>query len=302
MRYQVFIKKDGDFKNTHSFLLDSKNSLFTPITLDISFASDTYKGSFGKTLLIGGAPGYFGAIALSGKSALYSGSRYVEVMTTKEHSELLPIYQPELITSYEITNFYERIISYKNLLIGPGMSDDIWSKSIFNHVKKYLVNHATNINCVIDGGFLTILADEPFKYDNWVMTPHIGEAAKLLNKKPHEVEADRIKSARELQSTYGGTIVLKGPKTIIQTKSSTYICNHGNSAMGTAGMGDCLAGTILSLVTLVNEDDRDNSVLFAVGIHSLAADIINRDDGPFGLLASDVIIKINELLNTIYIK
>ena len=72
--------------------------------------------------------------------------------------------------------------------------------------------------------------------------------------------------------------------------------------MGTAGMGDCLAGTILSLITLANKDDIDTSILFSIGIHSLAADMINDNIGPIGLLASDVIIKINKLLNTIKVK
>jgi NAD(P)H-hydrate repair Nnr-like enzyme with NAD(P)H-hydrate dehydratase domain len=147
-----------------------------------------------------------------------------------------------------------------------------------------------------------MLSKEPYKYDNWIMTPHIGEAAKLLNKKPSDIEADRLKAAKKLQQKYGGIIVLKGPKTIIQTKTNSYICDHGNQGMGTAGMGDCLAGTVLSLITLANKDDRISSVLFAVGIHSLAADVIKEEIGDVGLLASQVIIKINKLLNEIKVK
>jgi NAD(P)H-hydrate epimerase len=134
------------------------------------------------------------------------------------------------------------------------------------------------------------------------MTPHIGEAAQLLKKKSSYIEADRSKAAKELQEKYGGIIVLKGPKTIIQTKENSYICNHGNQGMGTAGMGDCLAGTVLSLITLANKSDRTTSVLFAIGIHSLAADIIKKETGDIGLLASQVIIKINKLLNEIKVK
>ena len=302
MRYQVFIKNIDSHKNTYSFALESINKKYLPIYFDIPFTMDTYKKTFGKTIILGGAPGYFGAIAISGRAALYSGSRYVEIMTTKEHSEVLPIYQPELITSYKLSDFHKKILSYKNLLIGPGMSDDKWSHDLFTLMKKYLCSQHSEIKCIIDGGFLSILSKKPFKYDNWVMTPHIGEAAKLLNKKPRDREINRIKSAKELQSVYGGIIVLKGPKTIVQTKSNTYVCNHGNSGMGTAGMGDCLAGTILSLITLANKDDIDTSILFSIGIHSLAADMINDNIGPIGLLASDVIIKINKLLNTIKVK
>jgi hydroxyethylthiazole kinase-like uncharacterized protein yjeF len=302
MKYQIFTKKDVSHKNIYSFRLTPEKKLSEILCLDIPLNQNTYKKSFGKTLIIGGASGYLGAAIISGKSALYSGSRYVEIMTTKPHSIALSTYQPELITSYKMSDFQKKIVSYKNLLIGPGMSNDDWSKKIFMKIKKYLSSQPVKVNCVIDGGFLSMLSKEPYKYDNWVMTPHIGEAAKLLNKKPSDIEADRLKAAKKLQEKYGGIIVLKGPKTIIQTKTNSYICNHGNQGMGTAGMGDCLAGTVLSLITLANKDDRISSVLFAVGIHSLAADVIKEETGDIGLLASQVIIKINKLLNEIKVK
>ena len=302
MKYQIFTKKDVNHKNIYSFRLTPEKKLSQTLCLDIPLSQNTYKKSFGKTLIIGGASGYLGAAIISGKAALYSGSRYVEIMTTKPHSIALPTYQPELITSYKMSDFQKKIVSYKNLLIGPGMSNDDWSKKIFMKIKKYLSSQPIKVNCVIDGGFLSMLSKEPYKYDNWVMTPHIGEAAKLLNKKPSDIEADRLKAAKRLQQKYGGIIVLKGPKTIIQTKTNSYICNHGNQGMGTAGMGDCLAGTVLSLITLANKDDRISSILFAVGIHSLAADVIKEETGDIGLLASQVIMKINKLLNEIKVK
>ena len=302
MKYQIFVKKYISRKNIFSFTLTPEKKLLQTLFVDIPFNQNTYKKSFGKTLIIGGASGYLGAAIISGKSALYSGSRYVEIMTTKPHSMILPTHQPELITSYKISDFQKKIISYKNLLIGPGMSNDDWSKKIFIKIKKYLRSQSTKINCVIDGGFLSILSKDPYKYDGWIMTPHIGEAAQLLKKKSSYIEADRLKAAKELQEKYGGIIILKGPKTIIQTKENSYICNHGNQGMGTAGMGDCLAGTVLSLITLANKSDRTTSILFATGIHSLAADIIKKETGDIGLLASQVIIKINKLLNEIKVK
>ena len=302
MKYQIFTKKDLGHKNIYSFTLTPEKKSLQILHFDIPLNQNTYKKSFGKTMIIGGASGYLGATIISGKSALYSGSRYVEIMTTKPHAMVLSTHQPELITSYKISNFQKKIVSYKNLLIGPGMSNDDWSKKIFVKIKRYLNSQPVKINCVIDGGFLSMLSKDPYKYDNWIMTPHIGEAAKLLKKKPSDIETDRLKSAKELQHKYGGIIVLKGPKTIIQTKTNSYICNHGNQGMGTAGMGDCLAGTILSLITLANKNDKVSSILFSVGIHSLAADIIKEETGDVGLLASEVIIKINKLLNEIKVK
>ena len=302
MKYQVFIKNKDIGKKIHSFFLDSQKKSLEPLYFNISINKNTYKKSFGKTLIVGGADGYLGAAIISGKAALYSGSRYVEIMTTKSHSEVLPIYQPELITSYKLSGLDKKIISYKNLLIGPGMSNDSWSRKIFLEVKKYLATKPPDTKCIVDGGFLSMLAKSPYKYDNWVMTPHIGEAAKLLGLKASDIEANRLEMAKKLQSRFGGIVVLKGPNTIVATKAESYVCQHGNQAMGTAGMGDCLAGTILSLVTLTDIDDRVASVLFSVGIHSLAADLINEDHGSMGLLASDVIIKINKLINKISVK
>ena len=302
MKYQIFIKKDISHENIFSFTLTPGKKLSQTLFFDIPFNKNTYKKSFGKSLIIGGASGYLGAAIISGKSALYSGSRYLEIMTIKSHSMVLATHQPELITSYKISDFQKKIISYKNLLIGPGMSNDDWSKKIFIKTKKFLRSQSTEINCVIDGGFLSILSENPYKCDYWIMTPHTGEAAKLLNKKPSDIEVDRLKAAKELQEKYGGIVVLKGAKTVIQTKENSYICNHGNQGMGTAGMGDCLAGTVLSLIGLANKDDKISAVLFATGIHSLAADIIKEESGDIGLLASQVIMKINKLLNEIKVK
>ena len=94
MKYQIFIKKDISHKNIFSFTLTPEKKILQNIFFNIPLNQNTYKKSFGKTLIIGGASGYLGAALISGKSALSSGSRYVEIMTTKSHSEVLPIYQP----------------------------------------------------------------------------------------------------------------------------------------------------------------------------------------------------------------
>ena len=146
MKYQIFIKKDISHKNIFSFTLTPEKKILQNIFFNIPLNQNTYKKSFGKTLIIGGASGYLGAAIISGKSALYSGSRYVEIMTTKPHSMILSTHQPELITSYKISDFQKKIISYKNLLIGPGMSNDDWSKKIFIKVKRYLSSQSEKIN------------------------------------------------------------------------------------------------------------------------------------------------------------
>ena len=258
---------------------------------------DSYKKSYGKTLIVGGANGYLGAVLISGLAALRSGSRYVEVFSTDTNHSLIPLRQPELMTSSDIKHLNHKFKTYKNLLLGPGISGDEWSREAFSIFKKFCQNKKTNKNIVVDAGFLSLLSEDQFSNDKWVLTPHIGEAAKLLNTSVKNIQDNRLDSAIEIQKIYGGIIILKGHDTIIQTQSNSYVCKHGNSSMGTAGMGDCLAGTLISLISLANEKDYNNAILYAVALHSMAADNILASRGKFGILASDVIVEINNLLN-----
>ena len=226
-----------------------------------------------------------------------AGSRYVDVFTTKKNYSILSTNQPELITSYDIGSLYKKISDYRNILIGPGLSSNEWSNRIFLDAKKVLEEYDSKKNIVIDAGFLNLLAENPFRYENWILTPHVGEAARLLNTSNDNIQNNRLESAKMIQEKYGGIVVLKGHETIIQTKSDSFICTHGNSAMGTAGMGDCLAGIIISLISLVDLKDYNNAILYAVAIHSIAADNLSDKQGKIGLLASDVIIEVNKLLN-----
>mgnify|MGYP001380972196 FL=1 len=258
---------------------------------------NTYKKSYGKTLIVGGADGYLGAVLISGFAALRSGSRYVEVFSTDTNHSLIPLHRPELMTSYDIKKLDHKFNNYKNLLLGPGISNNEWSRETFSIFKNFCQNKNTDKNIVIDAGFLSLLAVDQFRYDKWVLTPHIGEAAQLLNTSTKHIQDNRLGSAKEIQKIYGGIIILKGHNTIIQTQDNSYICTHGNNSMGTAGMGDCLAGTLISLMSLVNAKDYNNAILYAVALHSMAADNILANKGKFGILANDVIVEINNLLN-----
>ncbi len=295
MSYKIFSEYLEDHQYYISLNKDSKNKLFAQF--EIIQNKNIHKSSFGKTLIVGGSDEYLGAILISSVSALRSGSRYVDVFTTKKNHSIVSTHQPELITSYDIDLLYKKIAAYKNILIGPGLSENEWSKKIFLDTKNAIDNNGAKKNIVIDAGFLNILAANPFKNDNWILTPHTGEAAKLLNTKKTEIQNNRLYAARMIQQKYGGIVVLKGHETIIQTKSDAYICSHGNSAMGTAGMGDCLAGIIISLISLVDINNYNNAIIYAVAIHSFAADNLSKKHGKIGLLASDVIMEVNKLLN-----
>ena len=295
MPYKIFSEYLQDHKYYISLIKNSKNKLFSKFK--IIEHRNIHKKSFGKTLIIGGTDEYLGAILISSISALRSGSRYVNVFTTKKNHSILSINQPELITSYDIDSLPNKIFDSKNILIGPGLSSNKWSEKIFLDTKKVLESSGSNKNIVIDAGFLNLLAVDPFRYENWILTPHVGEAARLLNTSKDNIQSNRLDSAKMIQEKYGGVVILKGYETIIQTKADSFVCSHGNSAMGTAGMGDCLAGIIISLISLVDLKDYNNAILYAVGIHSIAADNLSSKQGKIGLLASDVIMEVNKLLN-----
>ena len=295
MSYKIFYESLRDHEYFISLDESPKSKLLA--VFDVPDNKNIYKNSFGKTLIIGGSDGYLGAVIISGIAALRSGSRYVEICTTKEHHFLLPLYQPELLTSHDTKSLAEKFNIYKNFLIGPGLSSDNWSMQMFSKFKDLINHNLSHKNIIIDAGFLNILSNEPFRNDKWVLTPHIGEAACLLNTSKTTIKDNRLDSAKEIQKKYGGIVILKGHETIIQTHNDSYICKHGNSGMGTAGMGDCLAGTILSLISMVDEKNYNNAILFAVAIHSYAADRIMINKGKIGLLANDVINEINSLLN-----
>ena len=286
-------------ENYQSFSLISSSGLSKKKSLSFDIIQDmnTYKKSYGKTLIIGGDEGYLGAIIISSRSALYSGSRYVEAFSTKNHANILATYQPELITSYSVEKLYKVIKDFQNILIGPGLSENKWSVNIFKKFKKYLLGNNIEQNVIADAGFLNILSNYPFKFDNWILTPHVGEAAKLLDTNTKKIQENRLEAATRLQKKYGGVVVLKGPGTIIKDNHDAYVCSHGNHGMGTAGMGDCLAGIILSMVSMVDNKDYIKSILYAVGVHSLSADLIKSKNGTIGLLASNVMRKVNKLLN-----
>ena len=295
MGYKIFSESLGDHEFSISLKKYPNNEIFSDFCLidDVNL----YKNSFGKTLIVGGTEGYLGAILISGIAALRSGSRYIEIFSTQKHSSLISFNQPEFITSYDFETLKDKLRNYKNLLLGPGISYDDWSKRTFSYFTEFLADNKLEKNMVIDAGYLNLLTGQKLRNDSWILTPHVGEAANLLGLSKEDIQKNRVGSAKKLQKIYGGIIVLKGHDTIIQTVENTYVCSHGNSSMGTAGMGDCLAGIILSLISLVNVKDYNNAILYAVAIHSLAADNIFKKKGGIGLLASDVIIEVNNLLN-----
>ena len=142
-----------------------------------------------------------------------------------------------------------------------------------------------------------MLGNSPQHDDNWVLTPHPGEAAGLLHGTTATVQRDRYAALHRLQQQFGGTIVLKGLGTLIGCdENQTYICEAGNSGMASPGMGDALSGVIAGLIaqglSLVD------AAKLGVYVHARAADLAVGGPGERGLLATDLLPFMRQLINS----
>ncbi len=157
---------------------------------------------------------------------------------------------------------------------------------------------ATDLPLVLDADGLNLLAQSPFSRSNWILTPHPGEASRLLAApaalKP-PVQADRLAAVQALQSRYQGTVLLKGAGTLIANAAGTQLCPYGNPGMSVAGMGDLLSGTIGGLLAQ-GLGQLEAACLGAV-VHALAADCVVASQGERGLLASELLPEIRRLIN-----
>jgi NAD(P)H-hydrate epimerase len=173
--------------------------------------------------------------------------------------------------------------------LGPGLGQSSWSRGIFRAVL------ASARPLVLDADALNLLAEAPQRCDHWVLTPHPGEAARLLGVAVADVQADRPGAAAELQGRYGGTIVLKGAGSIVQTATDgAWICDRGNPGMATAGMGDVLAGVIAGIAAQCGE--LASAARAGVFVHAAAGDLA-AVDGERGLVAGDVVARLRACVN-----
>lgn len=250
-----------------------------------------HKGHFGHVLLIGGNHGYAGAIRLAGEAALRSGAGLVSIATRSAHSGFLNIGRPELMcqAAENVADVQAMLDKASVLVIGPGLGQDAWAQAMLDAVLK------TDKPCVMDADALNLLAQKPVFRDNWIMTPHPGEAARLLACNNHEIAKDRYVAVRNLQTQYGGVCVLKGAGSLIADANSIYVSTTGNPGMASGGMGDVLSGITGAL--LAQGLSSIEAAKLAVYLHGEAADHIADELGERGMLASDLLPKIRELLN-----
>ena len=250
-----------------------------------------HKGRHGHVLVIGGGEGMAGAARLAGEGALRSGAGLVTVATHPVHAAFVGAACPELICHGVASGQELRALikAASVLLVGPGMGQSGWAQSLLSAVLE------SPLPLVIDADALNLLAGAPARRPHQVLTPHPGEAARLLHQDTAAIQCDRFAAARALTEQYGGTTVLKGAGTVIHADGQLpVVCAAGNPGMATAGMGDVLAGVIAALIA----QGMDISAAAVAGVctHACAGDAAAAR-GERGMLARDVIAELRGVLN-----
>jgi NAD(P)H-hydrate epimerase len=202
---------------------------------------NVHKGLFGQALVVGGDMGMLGAVMLAGQACAHAGAGVVRVITRAESAPWVTMKCPEVM-AYGDRQLPDFVARATVVAIGPGLSVTPWANQLWQQV---LLSDKPK---VVDAGALRLLAEQPAHRDDWVLTPHPGEAAALLGVSTDDVQKDRLAAIVALHQKFGGVIVLKGSGTLVYDGKEAQICDFGDGAMSTAGMGDVLSGIITALI------------------------------------------------------
>jgi len=149
---------------------------------------------------------------------------------------------------------------------------------------------------VVDADALNVLAQGPTQRDDWVLTPHPGEAARLLGSTSTAVQSNRLAALEALVRRYGGVGVLKGSGTLVGSADDLpALCDRGNPGMASGGMGDVLTGIIAGLVA--QGLGLRAAAEFGVWLHASAADRAAGEGGEVGMMATDLLAHVRALVN-----
>lgn len=256
----------------------------------------SHKGHTGHLLVVGGAPGYGGSCIMLSEAAARSGAGLVSLATDAAHLAPALARCPVLMvrgvrSGLEIQDLLE---SARGVAVGPGLGQGAWGEGLLLAVLE------AGLPSVVDADGLHLLkrCHPTLKRDDWILTPHPGEAAALLGISAAEVQADRLGAAQALWQQRGGVIVLKGNGTLIVDGADDQhcaVCPLGNPGMASGGMGDVLGGIIGGL--LVQGLAPVDAARAGVYIHALAADKAALALGERGLMATDLASFVHSIVN-----
>lgn len=255
----------------------------------------SHKGDFGRLLCIGGDIGMAGAICLCSQAAIRAGAGLVSTITQPENATVILSRQPEIMVKpycgVQDESWLVNHVTWSTAIaLGPGLGNSLWSSEIYQRAID------TEKPLVVDADGLNFLAQSPIKKRNWILTPHPGEAARLLAQTTKEVELDRFSAVKAIQAKYGGVVVLKGAGTIIYDGEQCSVVMAGNPGMASGGMGDVLTGVIGALVA--QSLPLFDAARIGSFIHGRAGDIAAQQ-GERGMVASDLLKPIRQQVNNI---
>ncbi len=250
-----------------------------------------HKGHFGHVLVIGGDDGMGGAALLCGMAAARVGAGLVSIATHPAHAATLLSVQPTLmVKGVSSPSDLDGLLARATVVaLGPGLGQGAWGQGLF---EKGL---STDLPVVLDADGLNFLATSPGHRNQWVLTPHSGEAGRLLCTQAAQIERDRRSAVAELARQFGGTVLLKGAGTLIQTGDQPpFVLQGGNPGMATGGMGDVLTGVIAGLIA--QGFDLPTAARLGAGLHVHAGDLAAQS-GERGLLATDLLPYLRQVAN-----
>lgn len=255
-------------------------------------ARDSHKGRYGHVLAIGGDHGAGGSIRLTAEAALRVGAGLVSVATREAHVVALLAACPELMPQgvHVARNLGPLLERASVLALGPGLGREDWGRGLWQAALD------ADKPTVLDADGLNLLAENPRGLpERIIMTPHPGEAARLLQCTTAQVQADRFAAARTLAHTHRAVVVLKGAGSLIAAPDGRLaVCPWGNPGMAGGGTGDALTGVIAGL--LAQGLSPWEAACLGTGVHARAGDLAARG-GERGLVASDLFPYLRALVN-----
>lgn len=258
--------------------------------------SNSHKGMLGSVGVLGGADSMAGAALLAGRAALKLGAGRVYLGLLAENAPTVDLRQPELM--FRPPEQLLELEQLSCLVVGPGLGQSERALRLLEQALE------ADLPLVLDADALNLLASHPELADKLkarakdaILTPHPGEAGRLLAIGTHEVQQDRIGAAQVLAGRLNCLLVLKGAGTVCAAPDDTWHLNpSGNPGLSSAGMGDVLSGMLGALVA--QRLNPRQAMLLAVHLHGLAADeLVGDGRGPIGLTASEVSDRARDILN-----
>jgi hydroxyethylthiazole kinase-like uncharacterized protein yjeF len=247
---------------------------------------DSHKGDFGTVAVIGGASGMVGAPLMAGRAALKLGAGCVHVGLLSDNAPAVDLMQPELMLHSAADAL--QLPGTNVIAIGCGLGRSLAAQKLLHDA----VHSPAAL--VLDADALNLLAQRPdlgtvvrARKAATVLTPHPGEAARLLGIKTEEVQADRVAAVQQLAQKFGGSVVLKGADSLCATSDGKlYVNQTGNPGMSAAGMGDVLTGMVAAF--LAQGMSADDALLLAVHLHGAAGDELAKQQATIGMSATEV--------------